>query len=681
MSWVYITRAISKRIVFLIFVDTHVSDLTLVQSRSNDQVTFLATKQVSKSYGFIMAPSNHSISLVSLVDSHLPTRYFPLSSSFIFSIDQTSSQPPAALGEKPLPPLPRGWARVRHETSLFLRSIGLSVIVSTLSGLFNKNYKEPAKVAIRKNRVTAVLRTFSHLLPLALALLEIIINWRGYYYGGEFSRQAYYQIAAKAHEITMQASLALIVLSYIRYEITSSNGIPFGTFLGSLQFLQVSYLWSSELWSSIMAKNFLLRVKLTTLTLLVICGILATTVGPSSATLLIPRLITWPLEPSYFAVNGTFQDVWPHRIDGRNISEACASLSVADGGSLCPGGLWKELSLQYPTVFTSSDSYELQDKEQAVAIIVPGPLGQGVKNGITGQCLTSNITQQCGSMIQDIIMEGAYSVISEWESDIGFAKSALNLLHYVSKDYYQPYTLTSCFSDVITATNENDLIEFPRIAETWSELHHERETISFPDITKGKILNASGNRSEFRLEWLELPQRLFSDQVSGVVIIHPSETNSLLTNVTSCTLGAGWGTSSIVSDHTLQDDLFFSQMSDTPKDWPVQNEIPFVQDVALSIPNYANLSGFVYPQRRIALSKDWLEFLNPTIYVSETYSTTAMHSIFTSVPGFTDAEDIPQVLAVMLACGLARNGVELPWQGSSYPSQRNKFHLLTIAGF
>lgn len=60
---------------------------------------------------------------------------------------------------KPLPPLPRSWSRVCHETGLLLRSIGLGIIVTAFQGFFTKNFQEPEKVAIRRNRVTALLRT------------------------------------------------------------------------------------------------------------------------------------------------------------------------------------------------------------------------------------------------------------------------------------------------------------------------------------------------------------------------------------------------------------------------------------------------------------------------------------------------------------------------------------------
>lgn len=39
---------------------------------------------------------------------------------------------------KPLPPLPHGWARVTHETDLFLRGISLGIMVSAFQIFFFK---------------------------------------------------------------------------------------------------------------------------------------------------------------------------------------------------------------------------------------------------------------------------------------------------------------------------------------------------------------------------------------------------------------------------------------------------------------------------------------------------------------------------------------------------------------
>ena len=41
---------------------------------------------------------------------------------------------------------------------------------------------------------------------------------------------------------------------------------------------------------------------------------LAATVGPSSAILLVPRLGYWPAGSTHIWLNATFQDMWPDRL-------------------------------------------------------------------------------------------------------------------------------------------------------------------------------------------------------------------------------------------------------------------------------------------------------------------------------------------------------------------------------
>ena len=79
-----------------------------------------------------------------------------------------------------------------------------------------KGYSEPTKVAIRRSKMTALLRAFIHVGPLGVALYEIILNWNTYYVGASIRNIAFYQFGAKIHEMAAQASLAAIVFTYIR---------------------------------------------------------------------------------------------------------------------------------------------------------------------------------------------------------------------------------------------------------------------------------------------------------------------------------------------------------------------------------------------------------------------------------------------------------------------------------
>lgn len=565
---------------------------------------------------------------------------------------------------KALPRKPQGWTRVCHETSLFLRSIGLGIFVSTLSGLFSRGFSEPAKVAVRRNRMTALLRSLVHAVPLGVALMEIILNWKGYYIGATFTKQAYYQFAAKAHEITIQASLTVMVLSYIRYALTVGRGLPFGSLIGGFQFLQLSYLWSTELWASITSKHFSLTRKLGLLLVAVVCSILAATVGPSSATLLIPRQVYWPLQPTRFAINGTFQNVWPDRLDGLNIPDECTVLRISESNSLCPAGDWPAFNA---LMGKSSQPRDWTFRNGPA----PGPLTfhdprMGFNNIITTElCASSDRNQICGSTPQSVIVEGAYLNNLNWTKSLAFNKTSNDDVFKINKGYYQPYAITSCASSTITESTREEMLRFPDVPETEAELSRGRVLVSVPGLTKGDLLQTPGNLTQFRLKWVDFPPRLFNDRLFGVVILHPegSAANGTL-NITTCTLGAGWGTSAIHVS-TAAGGMFYSTMANTPKSWPVHDRRYINQDTGtLSLPDYANISGYVYPQRRIDISSHWARFLDPAIVGLGDYNTTALNSFMAIIDGPSGESASAYILNVMLTTGLARTGVEYGWQGT-----------------
>ena len=200
---------------------------------------------------------------------------------------------------------------------LLFRVLGLGVILAGLKSLrrlaIGKGYDEPTKIAIRRSRTTALLRALIHVAPLSVALWEIVLNWNTYYVGATIRNIAYYQFGAKVHEMAAQASLAAIIFTYIRYELSLGQGLPFGALFSGLQISQASYLWSMEFWGTACSKELPIRKKIGIISVISIAIFLAATIGPSSAILLIPRLAYWPAGSTDIWVNATFQDLWPDR--------------------------------------------------------------------------------------------------------------------------------------------------------------------------------------------------------------------------------------------------------------------------------------------------------------------------------------------------------------------------------
>lgn len=205
-------------------------------------------------------------------------------------------------------------AKVGDVFKAVLRALGLNIIAHAFTWVgrvTGKGMHEPTKIAIRQDRTIALLRSLVHLVPISVALCEIILNWNTYYVGVSIYNQAVYQLLAKTHEIMIQASLATIIFSYVRHEMTVGSGIPFGALFSGLQISQIAYLWSMEFWGTIRSAHLPLRRKLALLTLIVACIILATLSGPSSAVLLVPRLDFWPAGSSDIWLNATIDELYP----------------------------------------------------------------------------------------------------------------------------------------------------------------------------------------------------------------------------------------------------------------------------------------------------------------------------------------------------------------------------------
>ena len=213
------------------------------------------------------------------------------------------------------PVLERSKRYLRESSKTVCRALGLNVISSFFKFLryqtVGKGYSEQTKVAIRKNRTTALLRALIHFIPMGVALWEIVLNWNTYFVGYNIFNLAYYQSGSKMHEIAIQASLSAVIFSYVRYELMLGDGIPFGALFSGLQISQASYLWSMEFWGTVCSRTMPWKSKLRLLIVVTASIFLAAVTGPSSAILLVPRLDYWPAGSTSIWINVTSDNLWP----------------------------------------------------------------------------------------------------------------------------------------------------------------------------------------------------------------------------------------------------------------------------------------------------------------------------------------------------------------------------------
>lgn len=152
-------------------------------------------------------------------------------------------------------------------------------------------WREPTerqKVAIYNRHWSAFYHVMLHMIPLSGAAVLIILNWSCIFLGSDFDNAIWLQFVAKFHELLMQTSIAEVVLAIIRGQLIN-NYLPLGALSAATQSYQISYLWSLDFFSSITSQEIPASRKVIFATLIPLLVILTAVVGPSTATLMIPR--------------------------------------------------------------------------------------------------------------------------------------------------------------------------------------------------------------------------------------------------------------------------------------------------------------------------------------------------------------------------------------------------------
>jgi hypothetical protein len=218
-----------------------------------------------------------------------------------------------------------------------LRALGLSLLWNIWLKIIRRPKTEEPKQAMRRSRWIVTLTLTTHLLPICAAITLVFFNIRGYYIGGELAGLSGYddvklsalQFTAKLHELMMQASLSVVVVDFIRHELVTGEGIPFGAIFGSLQFSNISYLWSKEFSGTLKAHFRTSFIKWSLVLLIVFGSLLAVTVGPSSAIAMRPRLDNWPAGGTDFYLNATEDQIWPLSVDASAIPPTCSNVTLS----------------------------------------------------------------------------------------------------------------------------------------------------------------------------------------------------------------------------------------------------------------------------------------------------------------------------------------------------------------
>jgi hypothetical protein len=158
--------------------------------------------------------------------------------------------------------------------------------------------KEEAKKVITESIPTALRRCTCHLVTIPVSIAIITLDLNGVYLGADLMSPIrsetinlmLLQLAAKAHEIMIVASLGLIVLQFVRHELLFGDGLPLGLIGSGLTFNNLEFFFNKSFYGTLKyVGHGNTPRKIMFVTVVVVAGLTAALAGPASAVLLVPK--------------------------------------------------------------------------------------------------------------------------------------------------------------------------------------------------------------------------------------------------------------------------------------------------------------------------------------------------------------------------------------------------------
>ena len=183
----------------------------------------------------------------------------------------------------------------------------------------------------------------------------------------------------------------------------------------------------------------------------------------------------------------------------------------------------------------------------------------------------------------------------------------------------------------------------------------------YRDITKNQIFNTPGSVKQSRLRWVELPQDPFNGSAIGAVILLPRSVMNLTQEILVCNMGAGWGSSLLNTSSFVGGTTFTTSVVDlsTGPYAPVNrslidgNSVSQAESTADDKITYFVMPFF--PQKRIIVTEDWANYLNPFV---PGLNTTVIDSLISTAGPIEEVEPRDQVsIAVWALASLLANGL------------------------
>jgi len=520
---------------------------------------------------------------------------------------------------------------------------------------------EPKKVIVSGSLTVAVRRCLVHLAPILTSVAILTINIHGIYIGIDFGSPfksdtitlMFFQLAAKAHEIMIVASLSLIVLQTVRHELLFGDGLPLGLIGSGLSFSNFEFFFRKEFYGALkyLAYHGNKARKMAFVALLIVSGFVAVLAGPASAVLLVPKSQTYPAGGTNFYLNGSPEQFWPDDLSAgtSELQQYCTSENSTSHG-ICPAGgffsLWDRWNtVNYTNFALNVPSYAKDLSGSRFYWPIHSPTSQIPSLYALGNPRPDNQALQPYTWLVQTHASSAVllqRITRDWWEALSSHTGVDPLL---IDDRNVKTTVPSIISAVRCADPQNisasdKTVRFPTIEGRWNWAQSEELVVDTLNTTAADHL---------QLHWLHLPDK-FGPSSVGAVFETPWLSDRQTRVVVGCSAQTGW----VLTDVFTDSYTFWSgwypwniQFGSRSPSWtPVGPQEP------LSPTN-----------GRIALGTEWLNLLTPPA------------SVVASQNGSWQPSTIESILDT---AGLA--DIATPWNGTTLTDDWLNGDLLSNGG-
>jgi hypothetical protein len=467
----------------------------------------------------------------------------------------------------------------------------------------NDGTDEPKKVIITESIPIALRRCTCHLATILVTVAIITLDLNGYYLGADLMSPVksetinlmLLQLAAKAHEIMIVASLGLIVLDFVRQELLFGDGLPLGLIGSGLTFNNLDFFFSKEFYGTLKylgAQGNKLR-KIMFVSVVVVAGLIAALAGPASAVLLVPKSQNWAAGGTRFYLNGSAGAFWPDDLSGDlfELSKLCNRNDSSHLG-ICPAGgfhsLWDHWGTVNSTTFRAQNlrSYAKELSGSDFYWPVSSPSSQipplyALGNSRDAEAGATTLIQPHAAVV--VILQ---QLATDWWKVLTSQKG-------MSSDQVD---------DRVVSAKLRNAISVVRCADP-QELLASDYTVNFPSLD-GRFnfaqslpfaVTSLNNTAvdHLRFQWVHLPAKFGAASI-GSVFETPWGSNKTSRAVIGCTVQAGWVPATVfINEYTFWTGWYpwNIQYGDRTPSWSATNQT-------------AN-------NGRISFGDDWLSLLTP----------------------------------------------------------------------